>query len=50
MAPKPPKKELKSIPRGSKVVLDPKGSPKKFSSIFGMGCHKVCTCWLNGAI
>ena len=25
------------------------GVPKKFSSIFGMGCHKVCTCWLNGA-
>ena len=45
MAPKPPKKELKSIPRGSKVVLDPKGSPKKFSSIFGTGCHKVFTCW-----
>ena len=35
---------------GSLVVLDPNDSPKKISSIFGTGCHKVCTCLLNGAI
>ena len=45
-----PPKGLKSIPKGSWVVLDPKDSPKKISSISGTGCHKVCTCWLNGAI
>ena len=49
MAPRGPQKGQKSILMGSLVVLDPNGSPKKISSIFGMGCHKVCTCLLNGA-
>ena len=34
---------------GSLVVLNPNGSPKKISSIFGTEDHKVCTCLLNGA-
>ena len=50
MAPRDPQKRKKSILMGSLVVLDPNGSPKKISSIFGTGCHKVCTCLLNGAI
>ena len=50
MGPQGPPKGLKSIPKGSWVVLDPKDSPKKISSISGTGCHKVCTCWLNGAL
>ena len=45
-----PQKGKKSILMGSLVVLDPNDSPKKISSIFGTGCHKVCTCLLNGAI
>ena len=50
MAPRGPQKGQKSILMGSLVVLDPNDSPKKISSIFGTGCHKVCTCLLNGAI
>ena len=49
MAPWGPPKGQKSILMGSLVVLDPNDSPKKISSIFGTGCHKVCTCLLNGA-
>ena len=47
--PRDPPKRKKSFLRGSLVVLDPNGSPKNFLSIFGTGCHKVCTCLLNGA-
>ena len=50
MAPRGPPKGQKSILMGSLVVLDPNASPKKISSIFGTGCHKACTCPLNGAI
>ena len=50
MAPRGPQKGQKSILMGSLVVLDPNASPKKISSIFGTGCHKACTCPLNGAI
>ena len=50
MAPRDPQKGKKSILMGSLVVLDPNGSPKKISFIFGTGGHKVCTCLLNGAI
>ena len=35
-------KSLKSITKGSLEVSDPKESPKKISSIFGTGGHKVC--------
>ena len=49
MAPRGPQKGQKSILMGSLVVLDPNASPKKISSIFGTGCHKACTCPLNGA-
>ena len=49
MAPRGPQKGQKSILIGSLVVLDPNASPKKISSIFGTGCHKACTCPLNGA-
>ena len=49
MGPQDPLKSQKSIPMGSMVFLDPKGPSKKISSILGTGCHKVCTCWLNGA-
>ena len=50
MAPRGPQKGQKSILMGSLVVLDPNASPKKILSIFGTGCHKVCTCPLNGAL
>ena len=50
MAPRGPHKGQKSNLMGSLVVLDPNASPKKISSIFGTGCHKACTCPLNGAI
>ena len=50
MAPRGPQKGQKSILMGSLVVLDPNASPKKILSIFGTGCHKACTCPLNGAI
>ena len=49
MAPRGPQKGQKSILMGSLVVLDPNASPKKISSIFRTGCHKACTCPLNGA-
>ena len=49
MAPRGPPKGQKSILMGSLMVLDPNDSPKKISAIFGTGCHKVCSCLLNGA-
>ena len=50
MAPRGPQKGQKSILMGSLAVLDPNASPKKILSIFGTGCHKACTCPLNGAL
>ena len=50
MAPRVPLKEQKSILMGSLVVFDPHAPPKRISYILGTGCHKVCTCPLNGAI
>ena len=49
MSPRGPQKGQKSILMGSLMVLDPNASLKKISSIFGTGCHKACTCPLNGA-